>query len=120
MGEKYPVRNPYQVTLSASGTGTLATDRVKPGERLTCQSIAFRNRTGARGTASLRIRSSAVVYDLGDQASPVANQWYYYPYEQHLGESEQIEVSQASCSASDVLDLVVIGYLEFSQASGGG
>lgn len=109
------VRLPYVKTVAATGTGKISSDRVKSGQMLVCQSIAFRNQTGARGTASLRIKQSGVLYDLGDQASPAANQWYYYPYEQHVNEGEQIEVSQASCILNDVLDLVIVGYIEFKK-----
>ena len=109
------VRLPYSKKVSATGTGIISSDRVKNGQMLVCQSIAFRNQTGARGTASLRIKQGSVVYDLGDQASPAANQWYYYPYEQHINEGEIIEVSQASCVANDVLDLVLIGYIEYKK-----
>jgi hypothetical protein len=107
------VRLPYNVTVAATGTGTISSDRVKTGQMLVCQSIAFRNQTGARGTATLRIKQSGVNFPLGDHLSPAANTWYYYPYEQYVNEGEQVEVSQASCYASDVLDLVIIGYVEY-------
>ena len=109
------VRLPYTKTVAGSGTGTIRSDIVKTGQMLVCQSIAFRNQTGARGTASLRIKQSGVVYDLGDQSSPAANQWYYYAYPVYANEGEQVEVSQASCIADDVLDLVIVGYIEFKK-----
>ena len=109
------VRLPYNAKVAATGTGTIRSDRVANGQMLVCQSIAFRNQTGARGTASLRIKQSGVVYDLGDQASPAANQWYYYAYPVYVNEGEQIEVSQASCVADDVLDLVIVGYIEYKR-----
>ena len=109
------VRLPYNTKVAATGTGTIRADPGANGQMLVCQSIAFRNQTGARGTASLRIKQSGVVYDLGDQASPAANQWYYYAHEQHVNEGEQVEVSQASCTINDVLDLVIIGYFEYKK-----
>ncbi len=107
------VRLPYNAAVAATGTGKISSDRVKNGQMLVCQSIAWRNQTGARGTATLQVRQSGVTYPLGDQAAPVAGQWYYYPYEQHVNEGEQVEVSQASCTAADVLDLVIVGYIEY-------
>ncbi len=107
------VRLPYDKKVASTGTGAIQSRRVEPGQMLVCQSLAWKNATGARGTASLRIRQSSVVYELGDQASPAANQWYFYPYEQHVNEGEQVEVSQASCIANDELSLVIIGYIEY-------
>ncbi len=109
------VRLPYTAKVSATGTGTIRSDRVKNGQMLVCQSLAFRNQTGARGTASLRIKQSGVVYDLGDQASPALGQWYYYAFPVYVNEGEQVEVSQASCTINDVLDLVIVGYIEFKK-----
>ena len=107
------VRIPLTVTVAASGTGLISTPPVRTGQMLCVQSLAFRNRTGARGTATLQVRRMDTAYQLGDQPSPVANTWYYYPYPQYVQEGEVIEVSQASCSTSDVLDLVIVGYIVY-------
>ncbi len=109
------VRLSLRQVVASTGTGIINSDRIKNGQMLVCQSIAFRNQTGARGTASLRIKQSGVVYDLGDQASPAANQWYYYAYPVYVNEGEQVEVSQASCTINDILDLVIVGYIEFKK-----
>lgn len=106
------VRRKFQATIASSTTGIVSSDPVKAGRMLVCQSIAFKNATGARGTATLQIRQGGAVYPINDQASPSANVWYNYPYPVYVNEGEQIEVSQASCSASDILHLVVIGYVE--------
>ena len=113
------VRIPLTVTVASGGTGLISTDQVAPGQTLVCQSIAFRNRTGVRGTATLQIRRSGQAYPLSDQPAPVANVWYNYPYPQYVNEGEVIEVSQASCSTSDVLDLVIIGYTMYEAEIGG-
>lgn len=109
------VRLPYNVTVAASGTGTISSDRVKTGQMLVCQSIAFRNQTGDRGMATLQIRQSGVTFPLAQEQAPTKNEWITYAVEQYVNEGEQVEVSQASCSASDVLDLVIIGYVEYKK-----
>lgn len=107
------VRIPVVANVAANGTGLISTENVKPNQALVVQSVAWKNATGARGTATLRIKSGPVDYPLGDQPSPDADSWYYYPFEQHLKEGEQVEVAQADCIAADVLHLMVIGYIEF-------
>lgn len=109
------VRLPYTVVVASTGTGTISSDRVKSGQMLVCQSIAFRNQTGDRGAAILRIRQSGVNYPLAQENAPVAGEWYHYDTEQYVNEGEQVEVSQAGCTASDVLDLVILGYVEYKK-----
>jgi len=103
------------VIVESTGTGTISSDRVKTGQMLVCQSIAFRNQTGDRGAAILRIKQSGVNYPLAQENAPEKDEWYTYDTEQYVNEGEQVEVSQASCSASDVLDLVIIGYVEYKK-----
>ena len=107
------IRIPLQVTVASGGTGLISSDKVLPDQTLVCQSIAYRNETGDRGTATLQIRRLGQAYPLGDQSSPIANLWYYYDTPQYVNEGEVVEVSQASCSQSDVLDLVIIGYIVY-------
>ena len=109
------VRLPYAVAVISGTTGRITSDRVKPGQSLVCQSIAWKNETAARGTASLQIRQGNVLMHLGDQLSPAADTWYYYAVEQHVNEGEQVEVEQASCGASDKMRLEIIGYIEFKK-----
>ena len=109
------VRLPYSLKVAATGTGTISSDRVKVGQMLVCQSLAFRNQTGARGAITLQIKQGAVKFPLAYEPAPAANEWYTYPYEQHVNEGEQVECEQASCIADDVLDLVIIGYLEYKK-----
>jgi hypothetical protein len=113
------VRIPLTVTVAAGGTGLISTPPVQTGQMLCVQSLAFRNRTGARGTATLQIRRLGQAYQLSDQPAPVANLWYNYPYTQYVNEGEVVEVSQASCSTSDVLDLVIVGYIVYKSEIGG-
>lgn len=107
------VRIPLSAKADASGIGVITAPRVAEGQILVCQSIAWKNETGARGTATFRVKSGGVVYPVNDQVSPAANTWYCYPYEVDVLEGEQIEVSQASCTQNDVLDLVITGYIVF-------
>ncbi len=109
------VRLPYQATVVSDGAGTVSSDRVKTGQALVCQSIAFRNRTGDRGEAVLQIRQSGVTYPLEKEIAPAANEWYVYSVEQHILDGEQVEVSQADCIAADVLDMVIVGYVEYKK-----
>ena len=107
------VRLPKQVKVSATGTGTINTDRVETGQMLVCQSIAFRNQTAARGAITLQVRQGSALLVLAYESAPAAGEWYYYPYEQHVNQGEQVEVQQASCVADDLLDLHIIGYIEY-------
>jgi len=108
--KKVPDRLRYLKTVAADGTGEVASDRVDIGEMLACQSIAFRNRSGARGNLEIYLKQGAVETFIADQTSPASNRWYWYPYEQHLTEGEQVTAKQASCKADDILDLHIIGY----------
>lgn len=108
--KKVPDRFRYKETVVADGTGEVASDRVDVGEMLCCQSLAFRNRTGARGTVEVYLKQGAIETLIWDEPAPAANEWYWYPYEQHLRESERIIAKQATCLTSDVLDLHIIGY----------
>ena len=108
--KKVPDRLRYKAKVAADGTGEVASDRVDIDEMLACQSIAFKNENGARGTLEIFLKQGAVETFIADQTSPASNRWYWYPYEQHLKEGEQIIAKQASCIASDILDLHIIGY----------
>ena len=116
---KDSARIPVDLVVLVNGTGVISTPVIPPGQVLVIQSVAWRNATGARGTATVQIRSGQIVAPLGDQLAPTANTWYYYPYDQHVIEGECVEVSQASCVAGDVLSLRVIGYFEYLADVGG-
>jgi len=109
--KKYPIRLKFKATVGATGTGKIESDMVKPHQVIACQSIAFRNQTGARGTMELYIKQQTNLTCIADEPAPAANEWYWYPYTQHIKEGERIEAQQASCSADDVLDLHIIGYI---------
>ena len=113
--KKYPTRLKYKATVATDGTGTVESDLVKPGQILACQSLAFRNKTGARGNLELYIKGPAGRTFIADQTSPATNRWYWYPYTQHIREGERIEAQQASCSTDDELDLHIIGYITESK-----
>jgi len=112
--KKYPIRLKFRVKLTADGTGEITSERINHGEVLACQSIAFRNQTGARGTLELFIRQMDALTFIADQTSPAANRWYWYPYTQHIKEGEAIKAEQASCLTNDILDLQIIGYKTYS------
>ena len=116
-GKKYPIRLRGYTKVVADGTGKVANNRLEPGQLVACQSIAFRNQTGARGAVVLQIRHDDRVEEFAEEPAPAANEWYYYPYAQFIKEGEQIEAAQASCLANDILNLRVIGYIIFE--SGG-
>jgi hypothetical protein len=107
------VRIPLTATVAASGTGLISTDPVRTGQMLCVQSLAFRNETGARGKAILQIRRMGVAYQLAEEHSPEANEWLHYDTPQYVNEGEVIEVSQASCIISDILDMVIVGYIDY-------
>jgi len=107
------VRLPLKAVVAVNGVGTVASKRVENGQVMVCQSITWRNRTGARGTLVLQIRSDDVVYPFANQLTPGANTWYWDPYEVRINEGEQIEASQETCIAADILDLIVLGYIVY-------
>uniref|UniRef100_A0A6M3XZY3 Uncharacterized protein n=1 Tax=viral metagenome TaxID=1070528 RepID=A0A6M3XZY3_9ZZZZ len=111
--KKYPRRLRAYTKVAANGTGIVRSDLIQRGQVLACQSIGFRNRTGARGNLELYIEETGTLTFIADQTTPLANRWYWYPYAQHIKEGERIEAQQASCLADDELDLHVIGYVTF-------
>ncbi len=108
--KKYPIRLPYKAKVAADGTGYVRSEILHRNRVIACQSIAFRNQTGARGTVEVYIKQGAALTFIFDQGSPAANTWYWYPYTQFIKEGEQIEAQQASAKEDDVLDLHIIGY----------
>ncbi|MBA7575417.1 hypothetical protein ES708_17246 [subsurface metagenome] len=117
--EKYPIRLPSQATVGADGTGYVRSERLKVNRVLDCQSLAFRNRTGARGNVEVYIKQGASLAFICDQTTPGANTWYWYTYPQTIKEGEQFEAQQASCIAGDILDLHIIGHITFEKEGEG-
>ncbi|MBA7567541.1 hypothetical protein ES708_09256 [subsurface metagenome] len=117
--EKYPIRLPSQETVDADGTGYVRSERLEVNRVLDCQSLAFRNRTGARGNVEIYIKQSASLTFVCDQTTPGANTWYWYPYPQTIKEGEQFEAQQASCMAGDILDLHLIGHITYGEEGKG-
>lgn len=111
--EKYPVRLPRQAKVGENGTGYVRAETMKVGQVLDCQSIAFRNRTGARGNVEIYVKQGPSLTFICDQTAPEAGRWYWYPYTQTIKEGEQIEAQQGSCIAGDILDLHIIGHIAF-------
>ncbi|MBA7622113.1 hypothetical protein ES703_29484 [subsurface metagenome] len=116
---KYPIRLPSQVTVDADGTGYVRSEIMKVNRILDCQSLAFRNRTGARGHVEIYIKQGASLIVVCDQTAPEANRWYWYPYPQTIKEGEQFEAQQEECIAGDVLDLHIIGHITFESKKEG-
>ena len=108
--KKYPIRLRYQAKVAADGTGYVRSEILHRNRVIACQSIAIRNRTGARGTFEVFIKQGASLTFIFDQGSPAKNTWYWYPYTQFIKNGEQIEVQQATAKEDDVLDLHIIGY----------
>lgn len=117
--EKYPIRRRYQAKVGADGTGSIRSQILEAGQVLDCESVAFRNRTGARGALEVYIKQGAALVFLCDQTSPAADTWYWYPYTQTIKEGEQIEAQQASCLNGDVLDLHIIGHITYEKGGRG-
>lgn len=101
--------------VAADGTGYVRSERIERNQTIACQSIAFRNRTGTRGTVTLSVEHAGTTFPFADQSAPTVNRWWFYPYTQYIGTGERVEASQASCKADDELDLVVIGYMMYAE-----
>jgi len=108
--KKYPIRLRYKATVAEDGTGYVRSEILRRNQVIACQSIAFRNQTGARGTVEAYIKQQAAQTFIFDQGTPAANRWYWYPYTQFIKEGEQLELQQLTCLADDILDLQIIGY----------
>lgn len=108
--KKHPIRLRYKAVVGANGTGYVRSEILHRNRVIACQSIAFRNQTGARGTLEVYIKAGASRTFLFDQGTPASNRWYYYPYTQFIKTGEQIETEQATCLEDDVLDLHIVGY----------
>lgn len=113
--ERYPIRLRYKAKVGADGTGSVGSQILEAGQVLGCESIAFRNQTGARGTLEIYIKQGASLVFICDQTSPQADTWYWYSYTQTILEGEQLEAQQASCIAGDVLDLHIIGHITYEK-----
>ena len=111
--KKFPVRLRYREDVPADGTGYVRSEILHRNRVIACQSIAVRNRTGARGTFEVFIRQGDALTFIFDQPTPALNTWYWYPYTQFIKTGEQIEVQQATCLEDDILDLHIIGYTMF-------
>jgi len=108
--KKYPIRLQYKVIVPDDATGYVRSEILHRNQVIACQSIAIRNRTGARGTFEVYIKQAAFRTFIFDQLQPEANTWYWYPYTQFIKVGEQIEVEQLTCLEDDVLELHIIGY----------
>jgi len=113
--KKYPIRLRYREDVPAAGTGYVRSEILHRNRIIACQSIAIRNRTGARGTFEVYIKQQAALTFIFDQLQPGANTWYWYPYTQFIKEGEQIEVQQLTCEEDDILDLHIIGYAMYGK-----
>ncbi|MBA7701134.1 hypothetical protein ES703_109865 [subsurface metagenome] len=108
--KKYPIRLQYQAIVAENGTGYVRSEILQRNRVIACQSIAIRNRSGARGTFEAYIKQQASLTFIFDQGSPALNTWYWYPYTQFIKDGEQIEIQQLTCLKDDILDLHIIGY----------
>jgi len=108
--KKYPIRLRYRADVPEDGTGYVRSEILERNRVIACQSIAFRNRTGARGTVEVYIKQGEALTFIFDQLTPALNTWYWYPYTQFFKVGEQLEAQQLTCLQNDVLDLHIIGY----------
>lgn len=121
--KKFPVRFRYYYQSIGAATSVVRSERLKRGQIIACQSIAFRNRTSLAGNVEIWLEHRDVYTFICDQTTPAAGRWYWYPYTQHLKEGECITAIQAASLQGDALDLHIIGYELFTgegtQARGG-
>lgn len=109
--KKIPIRRRSYEKVPSADTGSITSRLIDENEMECYQSIAFRNRSGARGDVEVFIKSGEVETFLFNQLSPAKNTWYFYYTPQTLKSGEQIIAKQASCHADDELDLHCIGYM---------
>lgn len=86
------------------------TDQVPPGDIWCLEHYSFENETGARGTVRLYVGSKAVPRFLKEHEAPLADELVFEDAPIWIGEGQRLGFRQASCTASDVLKLVAIGY----------
>lgn len=97
-------------TKSGAGEYTAYSTAVPAGEVHIVQSISFRNMTGARGAAQLRLYSNSAFAVLEHDSAPAQ----YVPLlalgNFPLKEDDRVRVNQASCLDADVLQAAIWGY----------
>jgi len=111
--KKYPDRDRPIVTVAATGTGTVKSKRAENGQLICWQSIAFRNRTGTRGSVVLSVVRGEADYPFAEEPAPTANEWWFYDKPVWLKAGEHLQADQSNCQANDVIELSLIGYSVF-------
>lgn len=86
------------------------TEVVPPGELWCPEHYSFENQTGNRGAVRLYVGSRTVPRFLKEHEAPLANELVFEDAPIWIGEGQRLGFRQASCTASDSLKLVAIGY----------
>ena len=110
MAEKMPLRIRKHVVASGGAYDYVKSDIVPPGEIWSLQGIAFENETGARGTFRRYIEGHGYNFYLAEHQSPGAAELIYTDKIIYLLPGERLVIRQASCTASDVIQLYAHGY----------
>jgi len=107
--------------IAVAGTyDYVKTDPVPPGETWVITSHSFENETGARGTARGYAEGHGYDHWFWEQASPAAATLYWSEEEIRLSEGERLTVRQATCTADDILQLLINGYIVYDCPRQGG
>ena len=116
-GEKGPrtqiLRERYRATATGGTYDYVKSDRVPPGQEWVITTHSFENETGARGTVRGYADGHGYNHWFWEQESPAAATLYWWKQEIRLREGEQLSCRQASCTASDKLQLLINGYIEY-------
>lgn len=113
MAKKHALRLRYKALASDGTLDYVKSDKVKAGERWLIRSHSFENETGARGTIRGYIEGHGYNHWLWEQESPAAATLYWSEEDMILTEGERLCVRQASCTANDILQLLINGYIEY-------
>jgi hypothetical protein len=114
MQQRHPYREHVQVYAGGGTYDYLRSQPVPEGQILVVTNLAYENETGARGTFRRYIDGHGYNHYLAEHASPGSGELIYDDTELYLLPREQLVIRQASCTAADVLQLYITGYILFT------
>lgn len=99
-------------TSKSDATATLLTNRLKPGQTLCIQLVAFRSDSEKNGVAHLAVRRGTTLASLGTVAMPTQGYTYEYHHQIWLESDAQMQIDFTHVGATCPIRAWVFGYLQ--------
>lgn len=115
MQNGYPFRQVKREVYAAGTYAYVKTEIVPNGQVWRVSNVAYVNETGARGTFRRYIEGHGEEIFLAELQGPGSNELIFSDVPFYMVPGERLMIRQASCSASDVLKLYVIGEIIFTK-----